>query len=106
METVTRSAAELVSLESVLNTVELSRRPSRSPDYQAENQALVALMQELANSPSGILQKLVDTALEFVPRPLGRDQLAGRRGRAENFPLARRRGAVGSARLGHYATRL
>jgi len=55
----------LVSLESVLSTVELSLRPSRPADYQAENQALVALTQELVNSPGGILQKLVDTALEF-----------------------------------------
>jgi signal transduction histidine kinase len=55
----------LVSLESVLTTAELSRRPSRPPDYQAENQALVALAQELANSPSSILQQLVETALKL-----------------------------------------
>jgi signal transduction histidine kinase len=65
METLKCSPDALVSLESVLNTVELSRRPSRPPDYQAENQALVALTQELTNSPSSILQKLVDTALEL-----------------------------------------
>jgi signal transduction histidine kinase len=65
METLKCSPDSLVSLESVLNTVELSRRPSRPPDYQAENQALVALTQELTNSPSSILQKLVDTSLEL-----------------------------------------
>lgn len=65
METLKCSPDALVSLESVLTTAELSRRPSRFPDYQAENQALVALAQELANSPSNILQMLVDTALEL-----------------------------------------
>ena len=57
--------SDAVSLESVLATAELSRRPSRPPNYKAENQALVALAHELVNSPSSILQKLVDTALEL-----------------------------------------
>jgi hypothetical protein len=65
METMKSSPDALAFVESVLSTVELSRRPSRSPDYQAENQALIALTQELVNSPGGILQKLVDTALEL-----------------------------------------
>jgi signal transduction histidine kinase len=65
METLRHPSDALGSLESVLTTAELSRRPSRPPDYQAENDALVALAQELANSPSSILQKLVDTALEL-----------------------------------------
>jgi signal transduction histidine kinase len=65
METLKCSPDALVSLESVLTTAELGRRPSRPPDYQAENQALIALTEELANSPSSILQKLVDTALEL-----------------------------------------
>lgn len=54
-----------VPLESVLCTEELKRRPSRRPDYQAENQALLALAQELTNSPGSILQRLVDIALEL-----------------------------------------
>lgn len=53
------------SLESVLCTEELSRRPSRPPDYQAENRALIALAQELTNSPGSVLQRLVDIALEL-----------------------------------------
>jgi signal transduction histidine kinase len=65
METLKGRPDALVSLESVLATAELSRRPSRLPDYQAENQALVALAQELANSPSSIMQQLVETALEL-----------------------------------------
>jgi PAS domain S-box-containing protein len=50
-------------LKSVLSMDELSRRPSRSPDYVAENRALIALAREMAASPDRILQKLADTAL-------------------------------------------
>jgi PAS domain S-box-containing protein len=51
--------------KSMLSTAELSRRPSRAPDYEAENRALVTLAQEMAASPDGILQKLADTALSL-----------------------------------------
>ena len=54
-----------VSLESVLCTEELQRRPSRTPDYQTQNQAFLALMQELKCAPENILQKLAETALEL-----------------------------------------
>jgi signal transduction histidine kinase/CheY-like chemotaxis protein len=54
-----------VPLESVLCTEELKRRPSRPPDYHAENQALLTLAQELTNSPGSVLQRLVDIALEL-----------------------------------------
>ena len=48
---------------SMLSTAELSQRPSRPPDYEAENRALISLAQEMATSPEHILQKLADTAL-------------------------------------------
>jgi hypothetical protein len=51
-------------LESVLCTEELNRRPTRPPDYEKENLALVSLAQALADSPHTILQKLADTILE------------------------------------------
>jgi PAS domain S-box-containing protein len=51
--------------ESVIGALELKKRPSRSPDYQGESGALVALAQEMANSPRNVLQKLVDIALEL-----------------------------------------
>jgi signal transduction histidine kinase/ActR/RegA family two-component response regulator len=54
-----------VTLESVLRTEELKRRPSRPPDYLAENRALLALAHELTNAPASVLQKLVDIALEL-----------------------------------------
>jgi PAS domain S-box-containing protein len=53
-----------VSLESILCTEELHRRPSRPPDYEKENRALVALAKVLADSPRTILQTLADTILE------------------------------------------
>lgn len=53
----------LVPLESILCTEELNRRPSRPPDYETENRALVALAHVLADSPRTILQKLADTVL-------------------------------------------
>ena len=52
-------------LRSMLSTDELRRRPSRAPDYAAENQALIALAQALATSPDDIVQRLADTALSL-----------------------------------------
>ena len=56
-------AADGPHLQSMLSTAELSRRPTRAPDHEAENRALIALAREMAISPEGILQKLADTAL-------------------------------------------
>lgn len=55
-----------VSLESILYTEELSKRPSRAPDFEQENRALVGLAQALSDSPQTILQKLVDTVLDTL----------------------------------------
>ena len=55
-----------VSLESILCTEELRRRPSRPPDYEKENRALVALVSALADSPSTILQTLAETTLDIT----------------------------------------
>src|SRR5215471_12683650 len=52
-----------VSLDDVLITAELARRPTRTPDYESENHALTALAEAIADSPQMILQKLVETAL-------------------------------------------
>jgi PAS domain S-box-containing protein len=53
-------------LESILCTEELHRRPSRPPDYEKENCALVKLVSGLADSPSTILQMLAETILEIT----------------------------------------
>jgi PAS domain S-box-containing protein len=54
------------SLESILCTEELQRRPSRPPDYEKENWALVVLVSALADSPSTILQTLAETILDIT----------------------------------------
>jgi PAS domain S-box-containing protein len=54
------------SLESILCTEELHRRPSRLPDYEKENSALVKLVSALADSPSTIFQTLAETILDIT----------------------------------------
>ena len=54
------------SLESILCTEELNRRPSRPPDYRKENSALVGLANALADSRHSILQVLAETILEVT----------------------------------------
>src|SRR5262245_24642320 len=54
------------SLESILCTEELRRRPSRPPDYERENRALVALVSALADSPSTIFETLAETILDIT----------------------------------------
>ena len=53
-------------LESILCTEELPNRPSRPPDHEKENSALVALTSALADSPRTILQTLADKVLEVL----------------------------------------
>ena len=52
------------SLESVLCTGELHRRPTQPRDYETENRALFALAQALAESPGTILQNMAEIMLE------------------------------------------
>ena len=53
-------------LESILCTEELRCRPSRPPDHEKENRALVALISALADSPCTIFQTLADTILHIT----------------------------------------
>jgi PAS domain S-box-containing protein len=55
-----------VALESILCTEELDRRPSRPPDHEKENRALISLIQGMVNSPNDILQTLADTICETL----------------------------------------
>jgi PAS domain S-box-containing protein len=57
------SSLPTAPLESILCTEELHRRPSRPPDYEKENRALVKLVSALADSPSTIFQTLAETIL-------------------------------------------
>ena len=54
------------SLESILCTEELLRRPSRPPDYEKENRALVRLVSALADSPSTIFHTLAETIQDIT----------------------------------------
>ena len=58
------------TLESVITTAELNRRPARACDHAAENQAVMALMDEMASATGiagadRVLQKLVETAMRL-----------------------------------------
>src|SRR5499425_1240765 len=55
-----------VSLESILCTEELRRRPWRPPDYEKENRALVTLAGALVESPFNILQTLAEIILDVT----------------------------------------
>src|SRR6516164_108874 len=53
------------TLDDVLITADLARRPARPPNYEAENRVLTDLAAAMADSPQMILQKLVETALDL-----------------------------------------
>src|SRR5215469_12824654 len=54
------------SLESILCTEELRRRPSRPPDYEKENSSLVKLVSALSDAPNTVLQTLAETILHIT----------------------------------------
>src|SRR5579864_7772264 len=60
------SSTPTASLESILCTEELQRRPSRPPDYKKENQALVKLVSALADSPTTIFRTLAETIQDIT----------------------------------------
>jgi PAS domain S-box-containing protein len=60
------SSVPTASLESILCTEELQRRPWRPPDYEKENQALVMLVSALADSPTTIFRTLAETIQDIT----------------------------------------
>ncbi len=52
-------------LEEILITVQLEQRRPRPPDYAAENRALVALAESMAQNPQQLLQQLTYLAVEL-----------------------------------------
>jgi PAS domain S-box-containing protein len=60
------SSVPTASLESILCTEELHRRPSRPPDYEKENHALVKLVSALADSPTTIFRALAETIQDIT----------------------------------------
>lgn len=57
--------ATAATLDEILHTDKLSRLPSRTADFAAENAALVTLASELSHSPTDVLQKLVEAAMRL-----------------------------------------
>jgi PAS domain S-box-containing protein len=57
--------APSVGVDDVIITGELTRRPSRTPDFEAESKALTSLVKELAERPGNVLQRLVEVIVEM-----------------------------------------
>ena len=64
LETATPCPA--ASLDSILRTEELLKRPRRPADHEKETAALAALVRALADSPRTVLQTLADKTLEVL----------------------------------------
>jgi signal transduction histidine kinase/PAS domain-containing protein len=60
-----RPQPQIVTLDDILITEELSRRSPRPPNLLSENQALHTLARQLVNQPETMLQSLVDIALDL-----------------------------------------
>lgn len=54
------------SLNSIVRTEEMLKRPPRPPEHEKENTALAALVIALADSPKTILQTLADKVLDIL----------------------------------------
>ena len=77
-----------ISLDDVIISSQLFTRPSRSPDYQAERDALIALAQTVGDAPQTILQKLVETAQHLCHADTAGISLLEKHGGAEVFRWA------------------
>jgi signal transduction histidine kinase/ActR/RegA family two-component response regulator len=75
----------LLALEDVVINSELPNRASKVPDYEAENRALMALAQSLADAPDTILQRLAETALQLCRADTAGISLLERQDGAEVF---------------------
>ena len=53
------------SIEDILITAELERRPRRAPDHAAENRAMAALARQMAGDPGGVPQKLAELLVDL-----------------------------------------
>jgi PAS domain S-box-containing protein len=59
------AAGAVQSVDEVLATGELARRPARARDFCAEKKALTAITREMAANPHGVLQKVAELAVEL-----------------------------------------
>jgi PAS domain S-box-containing protein len=65
-EPILEASIPTAPLDSILCTEQLQYRPSRPPDYERENRALVKLVSALADSPRTIFQTLAETIQEIT----------------------------------------
>jgi GAF domain-containing protein len=65
MEPVPEKAGFVNCVDEVLITSELTRRPSRSPDYEVQSQAMLELGDELRDNPRNMLNKLAELAIRL-----------------------------------------
>jgi signal transduction histidine kinase len=73
------------TLDDIIATHELLNRPSRAPDFEAENAALTALIEAMAQTPDIVLQKLADTALRLCQAGAAGVSIAEGNGRDDVF---------------------
>ncbi|MEG3166154.1 PAS domain-containing protein [Sphingomonas sp. PB2P19] len=59
-------ASTSCDVDGVIITGELDCRPSRTPDYQSESQALTSLAEAMGSRPDTVLQRLVEVAIELT----------------------------------------
>ena len=83
------------SLDDVVITAELLARPSKSPHYEAEQLAFVALAQTMEDAPEAILQKLVETAQQLCHADAAGISLLEKQDDAEMFRWVALAGAFG-----------
>lgn len=65
MSSTSTLAAPACNLESIIATGELAKRPSRAPDRESEDRALLFLTHELAKSPRSFFATLVKLAIQL-----------------------------------------
>ncbi|WP_162268344.1 response regulator [Bradyrhizobium manausense] len=63
MTTPEGQTSTLDGLDDCVITAELARRPCKAPDYEAENRALTALVQDMTAEPRAVLQKCAELAV-------------------------------------------
>jgi len=65
MKNVISKGSMVNSVDDVLITSELASRPSRSPDYEAQSQAMLELGDELRINPANTLNKVAELAMKL-----------------------------------------
>ena len=87
-------------VSNVIITGELDRRPSRAPDYEAENRALAALAEAMSTDPGTVLQQLAEWAMDLTHSDSAGISLLEPGGEQDSFRWAATAGAWAPYRNG------